>query len=483
MRKSLLLIAAIVVAMTASAQKTFKYFNDFKPVKFATLNVDKAKKFTAQKFNAPSLKEDADGNPSVYYARPAGSFFIGTPTNKYTYITSIFAPSNTDVVFDAILDPKDGDLDFEWKYALSETYNAETKETEVEWSDPIEGTFVASEPDEKGYYDYDNRGEYENGSITLNHDAELFCTAPVLTVYGGDPRNPLEASYAVGDEDGVTYGLGSDDIVDYGILSQIYADYPDLVEVWNNDMHFVNYDPSLRVSFYSLDNYFAANSDEANTNLNSLFEFDAIDIQGFAEYFTAASNPYYLTGVRGTISAGDDYELEADDVVVEIISAATGEVIAEAPVATITKDSWDCYFIDAPVEPVLIEDDFLVQVTPAEGSEAPIAPMIPTTKSEEAAYSDGTIYLLANITSGGKNYDGEFLDVYGLRLGDYNYVQASMIGITTTYTEPDGIATVSASKKADNAIYSISGVKVSNGSTKGLATGVYVQNGKKVFVK
>ncbi|MBR6374984.1 MAG: hypothetical protein IKR91_01950, partial [Alloprevotella sp.] len=183
-----------------------------------------------------------------------------------------------------------------------------------------------------------------------------------------------------------------------------------------------------------------------------------------------------------------DFELDVDDIQITIIDASTGAAI-EASVNSITKDIWNdafyAFYIDAPIDPVLMENDFYVLIEPTEGSEAPIAPMFPTTTSKENAYDDGTVYILADLVAGGNTYNSQLLDIYGLSLGDFNFTQASMIGITTTFEEPevDGINTVASSKKADNSIYSISGVKVSNGSKKGLATGVYVQNGKKIVIK
>lgn len=487
MRKSLLLIAAIVISMSAGAQKINVFAPALKPVMFKALDASNAKKYSVatSKFKAPSLKEDADGNPSVYYTRPAGSYYLGLSANKYFPLRGLFAPADQELTVNAILEPADGDLDFDWVYAVSAEYNETTEKVDTVWSEPIEGSFVASEPDATtGRYDYSNRGELTNGSLTFQHETEFFYPAPILTVYGGDPRNPLEASYFAGGEDGISYGVGSDDIVANDFLSLIYDDpkYASYVEQWNKDLHFVNYDPNINKSFATLDNYFATNSEEANTALAELFGVESMKINGFVEMFKV-SKPYYLTGIRGTLSAGD-FELDVDDIQITIINASTGAAI-EASVNSITKDSWNAFYIDAPIDPVLMENDFYVLIEPAEGSEAPIAPLFPTTKSKENAYDDGTVYILADFVAGGNTYNGRLLDIYGLKLQDFNFTQASMIGITTTFEEPevDGINTVASSKKADNSIYSISGVKVSNGSKKGLATGVYVQNGKKIVIK
>ena len=248
-------------------------------------------------------------------------------------------------------------------------------------------------------------------------------------------------------------------------------------------MHFVNYDPSITASFYGMSYYFNTNDEEANEHFNSIIEYDAINIKGMAEYFKASSAaPYYLTGVRGEFGCEDD--IEADDVVISIVDDETGEVVATAPITSMQRDNWGDYFFTAPISPVLMEKDFFVIITPAD-DKVQISPSVVTTTSKENAYDDGTAYLLMDITYNGTVYNNILYDVYGLSFGDFNYLQASMIGIMTTYEEPDpsGINTVSAAKKADNSIYSISGVKVSNGSKKGLATGVYVQNGKKIVIK
>jgi len=488
MRKSLLLLAAILISMTASAQKkSFKYFKDFKPKMFAMLDASNSKSYKvngAAKFKASSVKEDAEGNPSAYYMRPSGGFYQGLSTNKYYSISSLCLPANTDLTLQAVFDPADGDLDFEWVYALSADYNEETEKVDTVWSEPIEGTFIASEPDLDGEYNYNNRGELENGSITISNGMSIYYPAPMLTAYGGDPRNPTEGTYFAGDDDGLFFGFGSQDIVDYGILSYVYsAELQSFIDQWNAEMHFVNYDPGLLKSFYDLSNYFATNSEEANNNLNGLYEFDALTIKGMAEYFTASDTPYYLTGIRGEICSAE--EIEADDIEIYIVNAQTGEPMAVAPISSMYVDSWDGYFFTAPITPMLIENDFFVIITPAEGSSAQISPMLPTTVSMENAYDDGTVFLLADLTEGGIDYTDELLDLSGLSLGAHNYVQASMIGIMTTYEEPDvsGINSISTVRKADNSIYNMSGVKVSNGSRKGLATGVYVQNGKKIVIK
>lgn len=485
MRKSLLLIAAIVISMSAGAQKINVFAPALKPVMFKALDLSNAKKYSVatSKFKAPSLKEDADGNPSVYYTRPAGAYYLGFSLNKKFPLRGLFAPADQELTADAVLEPADGDLDFDWVYAVSAEYNETTEKVDTVWSEPIEGSFVASEPDATtGRYDYSNRGELTNGSLTFQHETEFFYPAPILTVYGGDPRNPLEASYFAGGNAGISYGFGSDDIVANDILSLIYGSENASVEQWNKDLHFVNYDPNIIKGFYTLDNYFATNSEEANTELAGLFGVESMKINGFVEMFKV-SKPYYLTGIRGTLSAGD-FELDVDDIQITIIDASTGAAI-EASVNSITKDSWDAFYIDASIDPVLMENDFYVLIEPAEGSAAPIAPLFPTTKSKENAYDDGTVYVLADFVAGGNTYNSQLLDIYGLKLEDFNFTQASMIGITTTFEEPevDGINTVASSKKADNSIYSISGVKVSNGSKKGLATGVYVQNGKKIVIK
>lgn len=489
MRKSLLLIAAIVISMSAGAQKINVFAPALKPVMFKALDASNAKKYSVatSKFKAPSLKEDADGNPSVYYTRPAGAYYLGLSLNKKFSLTGLFAPADQELTVNAVLEPADGDLDFDWVYAVSAKYNETTEKVDTVWSEPIEGSFVASEPDATtGSYDYSNRGELDNGSLTFQHETEFFYPAPILTVYGGDPRNPLEASYFAGGNAGISYGFGSDDIVANDILSLIYDDPEDasLVEQWNKDLHFVNYDPNLIVSFYPMGNYFATNNETANTNLAEIFGVQDLTINGFVEEFKV-SKPYYLTGVRGLISAGKEYELEADELVITVIDAVTGRGVAQATVNSLTKDSWGAFFLDASIDPVLMENNFYVLVEPADGSEAPIAPYCPTTTSKENSYDDGTVYILADFTYNGSPYNSRLLDVYGLGFGDFNYIQASTLGITTTFEEPevDGINTVASSKKADNSIYSISGVKVSNGSKKGLATGVYVQNGKKIVIK
>lgn len=46
-----------------------------------------------------------------------------------------------------------------------------------------------------------------------------------------------------------------------------------------------------------------------------------------------------------------------------------------------------------------------------------------------------------------------------------------------------GIAGVEADRKADNGVYSISGVRVADKLTEGLAKGVYIVGGKKVVIK
>ncbi|MCF0214018.1 MAG: hypothetical protein HUK13_07775, partial [Muribaculaceae bacterium] len=49
--------------------------------------------------------------------------------------------------------------------------------------------------------------------------------------------------------------------------------------------------------------------------------------------------------------------------------------------------------------------------------------------------------------------------------------------------EGSGIDTITADSAADSAVYTLMGVKVSNGAIDALPAGIYVQQGRKVYVK
>lgn len=144
---------------------------------------------------------------------------------------------------------------------------------------------------------------------------------------------------------------------------------------------------------------------------------------------------------------------------------------------TVTFSLYDFAFMGMPLGDIVLEK-IPVSETPEKsvvfGDKEPVF----------LSFQPAGIEATAKINSGTSMVSGNNLsadiDVVWTNGGDAP-IYVRFVG--TRPSDPTGIGSIATTTDARTGIYTLSGIRVSAGSTKGLPKGIYVVNGKKTFVK
>lgn len=454
MRKSLLFIAAILIAMTASAQVSVRKATFEKRV-LKNSSIEKKIATPSRKLvKSPTIKDEEGAEVSVYYYRPNGMFYGGLDNTLSGIGDVVLAPAGT-YKFDCTDAVENADEGLVWTYYVLGEQSWEEQTADATENEAIDVS-------------------YENLGMTLS-------PLPTLTGSTMDGFDIVETSYSMSSKGA---------LIGYGTF---------------NGLPSVNYNPGIIFGFNPWSNGSVGPTGTVSSTIDSWYGSQGVanaNITKLGEYFYTPNKVWFESGQmwiydpEGVVEA-DDIDVRAyaldDDGQYYIV----GDEVAAFSVSEILDvenyiDGCKVVKFTCPLTEYANEsgNGLLVMFSPAEGSEVNITPVVTIVESTEKDVE----YCTTGFCYGSFEYNGTAMpeDIYfSADPGWYLDASRTTVGYGTTltlgldfiYDEPEGINTVSAAKKADNSIYSISGVKVSNGSQKGLATGVYVQNGKKIVIK
>ena len=434
MKKFLLMAAIAAGSMTANAQ--------------VKMDQTKIQKNFAKVEVATEAQEDVTRGmsvPNMYYYRPNGLFYSGW--NKAFFNPGVsYAPANTDITF------------------VAHYVNGGTPA----WAYPSGEFDAQGEPAE---------AEAQGDELVINLPTGKFFTPMVVNLEDQQNDHFNAAGYMhVGS--GVVKGT---------------AEYEG--EEVCNDGFAVNYAPCGNLAL--LPQYLCTANPDADKQFQGIIGDNTFQCLGFGEKFTSTAD-FTVYGFDGLFIAEEGFESTVTGKKVKInmfkfTDSGLEEVVSSKDI-TVT-----CDIMEAPTDGQGIYRVNCVFANPVNVKAGEvILPMFKSTKAQFSPLFDGqprwdmeaeqtvgvtTMFLCAG------SADGDiYTQVPSLKLsnndGEDIYLNSWMMGLDMTYGDPAGIESVVADEVAGNGVvYSIEGVKVSNGDVENLPAGVYVKDGKKFVVR
>lgn len=458
MKRTLLLSALAAFGLASMAQTQLQEVNlsGRNAVTTLSLNqkaVNKARKaLQASKVGARITTV----TPTAFYARPEGGFWLGANNQFNAYQGYLVAPANIALEFQGVMVGEK----CMWKYA-----------------DPAQK--VSENQQEYTYLTKDIHGGTDS-VLTVTYPAatlpapQLICTSKV----GSSPLNAKTKAD--------TFSVGN--IIAYG-GGALHKEslYP-----------CVNYDINRFVGTISVSDYFGFNNDKANTNITKTFskKYGNQDLKVTAAYelFRLNSNATaYVLGGDAMFYSDNAEDVKVSDVVVDLIPLENGRLASEPMQAQLTVDKVTLipaqgqqaaiYVVHfAAKEAIAVNQSVMVRVRPSATSTKAFSPVPMISQG----MSDGqTGYGAISFNYKGKDYKDLPLSINIFQFDNDGKFHAFNwgIGLDLTYNQKEanaytGIATPNTAVRVSNATYDLQGRRVENS-----AKGLYIQNGKKVYVK
>lgn len=435
MKKFLLMAALAAGTMTANAQMK--------------LNPEKIQKTVENAFVGGTVANTTRAAEVVnmYYYRPMGVFYTGW--NKGLFNPGeTFAPANTDIHFEAVY----ADGKPIWEYP----------------SGKIDG---AGEPE---------RIQAEGNTLDINLPKGRFFT-PVLG-NANDLQNDVFKSSGYMNVGGTSY-MGEGEYNGEPVCADAFA---------------VNYVPTGNINF--LLNYFCTSNNESDKNVSDqLLGGGTYKSKGFGEVFSSKAE-FSIKGFDALLVCEETIADKVSKLKPSIIKFTQNgqEVLADKNSLTLELTE-----VQAPNGGYGIYHFYYtlngdpIKVAPGEI----ICPLIETTKVQISPAFDGqprwdetvestlgitTKMILAETDEGEVFASFPSLGFTDNKTGEVIYANNWCFGLDLSY-DPQGFAgidNVVADEVAGNgAVYTVEGVKVSNGDVENLPAGVYVKDGKKFVVR
>ena len=434
MKKFLLMAAIAAGTMTANAQ----------------MKLDQTKIQKAAKVELASEVQDNSTRAleviNMYYYRPQGLFYSGW--NKAYFNPGVsFAPAETNIHFEA-------------------NYESGVPA----WAYP-DGTFDANgEP---------VSAEYQGESIDLNLPKGRYFTPMVVNME--DQQNDRFTPCGYMEVGGSTF--------------QGVAEYEG--EEVCNDGYAVNYVPTGNIAL--LPQYLCTNNPDADAQFQGVIGDDTYKTKGFGELFTAPAD-MTVKGFNMLVWAEEGIVDNLNKIKASFIELIPGQGINE--IKGYKDFDVEITEMEAPSQGAGVYHLlFTLKGDPIKvDAEKLFIPMVKSTKVQMSPLFDGqprwdeTVEQSQGITTMflcAETADGEvYTQVPSLAVtnqeGSKLYLNNWAIGLDMSF-DPNGFAgidnVVADEVEGDAAVYTVEGVKVSNGNVENLPAGVYVKGGKKFVVR
>lgn len=458
MKRTLLLsaLAAFGLASTAQTQLQEVNLSGRNAVTTLSLNqkaVNKARKALQANKMGARITSTA---PSAFYARPAGCFWAGADNQFNAYQGYLIAPANTALSFQGIMVGEK----CKWLYA-----------------DPAQK--VTEDQQEYTYLTKEIQGGTDS-VLTVTYPA-VALPAPQLICSSKVGSTPLNAKTTAD-----TFSLGNIVVYGGGALRRETL-YPS-----------VNYDVRRLAGTINISDYFGFNSDKANSNITKTFgkKFGNQELKVTAAYelfLFNSSAPAYILGGEAMFYADGTQEVKASDVAVDLVPLENGRPASEPLQAQLTADKVTLipakgqqaaiYVVHfSAKEAIAANQALMVRVRPSATGTKAFSP-VPVISQ---GMSDGqTGYGAISFSYNGKDYKDLPLSINIFQFDNEGKYHAFNwgIGLDLTYDQKEanaytGITTPNTAVRVSNATYDLQGRRV-----EAPAKGLYIQNGKKVYVK
>ena len=422
MNKLLLTAVAAAISVSANAQVRL---NPSEITDLCKLEIAKQRVET----RAPKV-----GN--MYYYRPAGLFYSGWNRDLRNPDVA-FAPINTPVKYTAV--NLDGTA--VWKYPS--------------------GKMVGGEPEIL---------EKQGGELELSLPKGVF---PSVEIYNADNANDMFFPLSKVDVGGKT-GKNNKD----GKILDAYA---------------VNYVPEGNL--HSMSAYFSTNNTDADARLAEVLQLEDMHVKGFGEKFVSTA-PMKVMGFNILVLGDGSLADNPEKVLPSIVTYDEGQgfheikTYADFDVEVSAIEGLDGMFellFTLKGEPVEVEAGRMIMPV-ASSEDIWFTPLFDSqTRWDEAADSEQgitTMYVSLDLPEG-----ADFRSFKGLSVEDNtgaaSYINSWCFGLHMSYADSDasaGIDNIQTDVDANNAVYTVDGVRVGD-TTDNLPAGVYVVGGKKVIVR
>ena len=458
MKRTLLLSALVAFALTSSAQTQLHEVSLSGRNAVTTLSLNQKAVKKARK----ALQANKVGTrittvtPSAFYARPAGCFWAGANNQFNAYQGYLIAPANTALEFQGVM--------------VGE---------KCKWMYPDPAQNLTEDQQDYTYLTKDIHGGTDS-VLTVTYPAAAL-PAPQLISTSKVGTSPLTAKTKAD-----TFSVGN--VIAYGGRAlRRETLFPS-----------VNYDVRHMAGTVNISDYFGFNNEKANTNITKAFskKYGNQDLKLTAAYelfrFNSNATGYILGGEAMFYSDGTQ-EVKASDVVVELIPLENGRPANEPMQAQLTADKVTLipaqgqqaavYVVHfSAKEAIAINQNVLVRLRPSATSTQAFS-LVPIISK---GMSDGqTGYGAISFSYNGKDYKDLPISINIFQFDNDGKFHAFnwAVGLDLTYDPKEanaytGITTPNTAVRVSNATYDLQGRRVENP-----AKGLYIQNGKKVYVK